>query len=72
MYTVEQFEQAILALGKPITLVEVKLAKGNRVRRFIGRYEGRRIEWQANGEALCGHKLVPELNVKPGDYGQLS
>lgn len=72
MYTVEQFEKAILALNKPITLLEVKLLKGNRVRQFIGSYEGRRVVWQASGEALIGNKVVPELKVNPADYGQLS
>lgn len=72
MYTTEQFENAILALNKPITLLEVKIFKGNRVRQFIGSYEGRRVVWQASGEAICGNKRLPELDVKPGEYGQLS
>ena len=67
MYTIDQFEKAIDELaektGKNIHLVEAKMRKGNKVRVMIGKVDGKRVEWNAFGEAInCKGRLM-ELDI---------
>ena len=68
MYTEEQFEKAIDELaertGKEIRLVEVKMVRGKKVRVMIGKVDGKRVEWNAFGEASNYKGVLRELNLK--------
>ncbi len=71
MYTTEQFENAINSLNAGVKLLEVKILHG-KVREFIGTQNGRRIVWDAWGNAFRGRSRAEELDVTKKLEGHVS
>lgn len=64
MYTVKQFESAVILLPVHVDLQSMNL-RGGKVMRCVGRINGRVLEWDSNGKAFSrgGSSRQPEYDL---------